>query len=438
MTTNNNNTHSNNAHGNRTLNNNILSNRALSNNLLSNNSLSNRALSNSAFNNSISHNLPGTKEQQREELLTLLEALCHIPSPSGQEDERAIFIQDWLKKECGLSAVIDEAKNVLVFFGQNSPVSGLSAPDTLLFMAHTDTVFPDTSPMPVVRTDEEIRSPGVGDDTACAAILMMYLKYKRQELNSCQKSVIFAFNSCEEGLGNLKGSRQILKDYGNRICEVTSFDGGVNGICNHAVGSLRYEITLLTPGGHSYNDFGNDNAIEAMTRLIQMLYTLSVPDTGRNTYNVGTITGGTSVNTIAQSCHCLFEYRSDAKPTLAQMDSFFHETLAAFQKERPGIRLELTLVGERPCTGEVDPDSQQALTDRARSSIEKITGKTPLIGSGSTDCNIPLSLGIPSVCFGGLIGGGVHTREEYVSIPDLLREAAIMEDYLAQTLGILP
>ena len=83
----------------------------------------------------------------------------------------------------------------------------------------------------------------------------------------------------------------------------------------------------------------------------------------------------------------------------------------------------------------MDPQKQEALTRRAQSSIQKISGQLPVIGSGSTDCNIPLSLGIPAVCFGGLLGDGVHTREEYVTIPALLQEAAIMEDYLDQTLS---
>lgn len=289
--------------------------------------------------------------------------------------------------------------------------------------------------MPVLRTETEIHSPGVGDDTACAAILMIYLKNHKQELQSCRKPLLFAFNSCEEGLGNLKGCRQIMKDYGERICAVTSFDGGVDGICNHAVGSLRYQVTICTEGGHSYNDFGKENAIEAMAELIRRICQMTVPETGRSTYNVGTITGGTSVNTIAQSCCCLLEYRSDIKANLEQMDNYFHRTLETLKKERPRIRLTIKLVGERPCTGAVDSDDLQALTDRAENSIKKITGKAPHIGSGSTDCNIPLSLGIPAVCFGGLIGGGVHTREEYVSIPALMQEASIIEDYIGNTIS---
>lgn len=360
----------------------------------------------------------------QEEFLSLLEELCRIPAPSGQEDARASFIQNWIDRECKLTAVINDAKNVLL------PVNCENSSDITLLMAHTDTVFPDTDPMPVMRTDTRIASPGVGDDTACVAMLLLLLKYRKQDFYDSQKSFLFAWNSCEEGLGNLKGCRQIMAGYAGRISQVISFDGGVSGICNHAVGSLRYRVSLYTKGGHSYNDFGNENAICAMSCLIAKLYELEVPSTGRNTYNVGTISGGTSVNTIAQSCCCLFEYRSDMHKNLASMDAFFHRTLDVFAKSHPNVKIEWELVGERPCTGDVDPKAQQALTALALDSITRISGAAPFVSSGSTDCNIPLSLGIPSICFGGLMGDGVHTREEYIDIPALMQEARIIEDFL--------
>lgn len=435
-------------------------------------------------------------ENFTQELINLLMELCRIPAPSGQEEKRAAFIQNWLYQELSISdmensnskntcpdtsklkspanirIITDTAKNVLVHI--HPQLSGAMP----LFMAHTDTVFPDTEPMPcslsfpdtIPQEDLEscahISSPGVGDDTACVAILMLYLKYYKDWLLSLNRPLLFAFNSCEEGLGNLKGCRQIMKDYGNRICHVTSFDGGVNGICNHAVGSLRYEITIHTRGGHSYNDFGNRNAIQSMCKLIQQLYQMQVPSTGRNTYNVGTISGGTSVNTIAQSCSCLFEYRSDTKANLEWMNQYFLQTIASIKEKSPDIHLDLNLVGERPCMGNVDLAAQQWLTNLALESIDRITTAAPadmathvnttvapadtatrqkttvtpvdmatrttqaFVGAGSTDCNIPLSMGIPAICFGGLLGDGVHTREEYVTVPLLIQEAYIMEDYL--------
>lgn len=360
----------------------------------------------------------------KKELCSLLEELCAIPSPSGQEDLRAAFIAQWLF-QLGLQPMIDDAKNVLVPFHCET-----SSRITLL-MAHTDTVFPDTEALPVKRTRGRIYSPGVGDDTACVAILMLFLKHHLQALCSCSVPLLFAFNSCEEGLGNLKGCRQIMETYRGRICQVVSFDGGVNGICNYAIGSLRYEVSIQTRGGHSYNDFGNTNAIEAMSLLIQKLYQLKVPANSKSTYNVGTIQGGTSVNTIAQRCTCLVEYRSDRKECLEQMNEYFSNTVGFLKRERPDLTIEVTLVGERPCMGSnVDSKAQEALTLLASKALTGYSRHPLPVGPGSTDCNIPLSLGIPSVSFGGLLGGGVHTREEYVNISELLEMEQVLENFI--------
>src|SRR5699024_7674347 len=99
-----------------------------------------------------------------------------------------------------------------------------------------------------------------------------------------------------------------------------------------------------------------------------------------------------------------------------------------------GLHMEMSLMGERPCSGRVNRDAMEELVQRAVSSISAVTGEYPSVGSGSTDCNIPLSMGIPAVCFGGLVGGGVHTREEYVSLPALRQEARIIEEYLRRTI----
>ena len=68
-------------------------------------------------------------------------------------------------------------------------------------------------------------------------------------------------NSCEEGLGNLKGTRQLFKDYNGRIKQFVTLDSRIDTMANLSVGSHRYKVNVKTPGGHSYSAFGNKNAI---------------------------------------------------------------------------------------------------------------------------------------------------------------------------------
>lgn len=346
------------------------------------------------------------------EQLVLLKTLAAIPAPSGEEDRRVEFIAAWLR-ERGFEFRVDEAKNVIVpFFGEED--SAVSC-----YIAHTDVVFPDTEPLPVRMEGSRLYAPGVGDDTANVAAILMILLYIKENGLKPNSPVMFAFNSCEEGLGNLKGIRQIMKDHAGRIKQVVSFDCNLNsGICAKAVGSERWRITARTVGGHSYGAFGNPNAIHHMAKLITRLYQqLLPPHEGKTTYNIGTINGGTSVNTIAQSCEMLYEYRSDNAEALSFMRESFKDLIA--EADCDNARFEAVLIGERPCGGEVDEAEFNALIMRCSEAIKTVTGEYPKRFSGSTDANIPLSLGVPAVTFGLLNGEGAHTREEWLDIHSL-------------------
>jgi len=148
--------------------------------------------------------------------------------------------------------------------------------------------------------------------------------------------------------------------------------------------------------------------------LINSLYCLKVPSRGKTTYNVGTICGGTSVNTIAQHAEMLYEFRSDNRDDLAEMEAHLQAALAFYATK--GIKVTTTLVGDRPCGIEVDANKHNALIQRAVEATEKYLGFTPIMDSGSTDCNVPLSLGIPSIMVSCGSGAGAHTREEYIDI----------------------
>lgn len=345
-------------------------------------------------------------------LRELLRALCAIPAPSHHEDARAEFCLDYFRALGVTDAYIDGAKNVVCPIGD-------SGGSLRVFMAHTDTVFPDTEPMPMIERDGRLCCPGVGDDTANLAVMMMVTEYIVKHAPDRARNLLVVANSCEEGLGNLKGTREIVKNYGDRIGELVSFDGGLS-IVNRAVGSERWKVTVSTVGGHSYGDFGNENAIARLSKLVSELYCQTVPeiDGAKTTYNVGEISGGTSVNTIAQHAEMLYEYRSDSNTALAEMRDRFESIVERNRDSRAEISLEL--LGVRPGMVESrDPARLAELTDRAAAALARVIGREPERRPGSTDCNIPFSLGIPTVCLGLIDCGGAHTREEYVLLDSL-------------------
>lgn len=367
--------------------------------------------------------------EQERPLVELIEALCKIPAPSHHEERRAAFVKAWFAENGFPDVTTDVAQNVI------APVNCVPGREVVVFMAHTDTVFPDTEPMPLHRENGRLYCPGVGDDTANLAALMLAARYFRAQPQTADCGFLFVANACEEGLGNLKGCRQLMQDYAGRVREVISFDGGLGSICNKAVGSTRYRVAVRTEGGHSFGAFGNRNAIHALASMIGTLYTVKPPVEGdsKTTYNVGMIEGGTSVNTIAQEASMLYEYRSDSRVCLAKMKTMFESIVAAYRSM--GAEVEVTLLGERPCMGDVNPTRQQTLEERLSAAIRAEAECEPFFHSGSTDCNIPFSLGIPAVCTGVYRGRGAHTREEYIELASLPAGFRTMLAFLLSYLG---
>lgn len=364
---------------------------------------------------------------QFDEHLSLLKTLAAIPAPSHHEEQRALFIKDWLLHNGADSVMMDEAKNVILPLGN-------TAKSMMAVMAHTDVVFPDTAPLPVREENGRLYAPGVGDDTANVVALMLCAKFFLTHPQLIPEPILIVFNSCEEGLGNLKGVRQIMSDYAGKIHSLVSFDCQSDCVISRAVGSERWNVSVSTTGGHSFSDFGNTNAIAALSGLITRLYQQSVPEKNNciTTYNVGLISGGTSVNTIAQHAEMTYEYRSNDRDCLAEMAQRFQNLIA--ESNSVDTHFSVENIGSRPCGGDVPADTHTVLLNRCANAIQQVYAMVPPLCAASTDANIPLSMGIPAATFGLYRGGGAHTREEYVEIDSLTDGLKIALTFFLQNL----
>jgi len=351
--------------------------------------------------------------QHHELMLTTLRELCAIPAPSHAEHQRAAYCKAWLERHGATGVTIDGACNVLFPYG----CAGKT--DITVFAAHTDTVFPDTEPLPYREDETTVYCPGAADDTFGVVAVLLLAKFFLDHRVPTENGLLFVCNSCEEGLGNLKGTRQLFCDWAGRIGRFITFDSMLGAVNDRCVGSHRYEVEVTTAGGHSFGAFGNRNAIAELSQIVSAIYALEVPQKVgcRTTYNVGTIEGGTSVNTIAQSAKMLCEYRSDDRACLAVMEEAFARIFAAARRE--DVAVTVRRVGDRPC-GSVDAQQLEALKSRVLPVIAQVTGADAVCRSASTDANIPQSLGIPALCVGIDRHKGIHTRQEQldkVSLP---------------------
>jgi len=353
-------------------------------------------------------------EDNKTEIYKVLKDLCMIPAPSHHEEKRAEYCKNFLEK-CGAKDVyIDEALNVVF------PLNCENSDKITVYAAHIDTVFPDFEPLPYHDDGEKVYSPGASDDTANVVVLMFMAKYFLEKNIIPEKGILFVCDSCEEGLGNLKGTRQIFRDYKGRIESFVAFESTLSRLTASCVGSHRYEVEVLTEGGHSYGNFGNDNAIAKLSEMVNKIYQIEVPqkENTKTTYNVGEISGGTSVNTIAQNAKMLCEYRSDDLECLEIMEEKFKAIFENTSDEK--VKVKVTKVGDRPCNN-TDYSKIERLIKIAQPIIEDVSGKKARFINSSTDCNIPLSLGVPAICIGTCDGFGMHKREEWVDKKSILK-----------------
>ena len=345
--------------------------------------------------------------------LDLLRTLAQIPSPSHHEERRAAFVADWLRRAGADDVEIDELNNVICHINDDG------RRPLLVFAAHIDVAFDDTDFLPLTEDENgRIHCPGIGDDTANLCNLLFATRYViEHEVDFGEVGVLVVANSCEEGLGNLDGTKHLFATYGERIRAFRSFDGYVGQCTNDAVGSHRFQISCETPGGHSFVDFGSRNAVKELCDLIEDLYAIEPPAEPKTTYNVGAIEGGTTVNSIPAHAQMLFEFRSSSNSSLLGLREKLDALVAVHQSEE--VRFEVEVLGVRPGNGDVDEGKLAELTAMNDEAIREMLGVEPDHSPFSTDSNVPLSLGIPANTIGTIHGENPHTYDEWLDSASL-------------------
>lgn len=343
-----------------------------------------------------------------EPLLDLALQIQQIPAPTFYEGERAEFIR-WRFQAEGLADVhTDLAGNVLAHFqGRNS---GLP----LIVSAHLDTVFPTGTDLTSRRYGNRITAPGIGDNSLGVAALFGILWRLREAKVSLSSDVWLVANVCEEGLGDLHGMRAVVDRFGGEVKGYLVLEGMAFGhVYDRGSGVRRYTITVRTAGGHSWSDYGKPSAIHELSGMVTRLAGMTLPASPRTTLNVGRITGGTSINTIAPEAQLELDLRSEDESVLQGLVQNVAELVAGMKK--PGVDWDMQAIGHRPA-GFIRAD--HPLIQTALSSLTML-GVEPVLTIGSTDANIPFSRGYPAVVLGVTTGGGAHTSKEYIDIPPI-------------------
>lgn len=338
--------------------------------------------------------------------------LTEIPAPPFQEQRRAEYYLQQMQGRGLPEAYIDAEGNVIGLH------RGSGEGPLLAIAAHLDTVFPPETDLAVEQRDGRYYAPGISDDGRGLTVLLTLIETLNSSGINTRGDILFIGNVGEEGLGDLRGIKAIFRDY-PQIDGFVSIDGsGLSRITTGATGSRRFAVVFTGPGGHSFSAFGLVSAIHAMGRAIANISELQTPTDPKTTFTVGTVSGGTSVNSIAAHAAFEIDMRSNAASELASLEARVREAVlagVAAENERWNnngeITVEFRLIGDRP-SGQTSVASP--IVQVAALAMAEVGAELQGVRLSSTDANIPMALGIPAITItGGGESGGEHSPEEW-------------------------
>jgi len=356
-----------------------------------------------------------------------------IPAPPFGEEARA----HWLAARfagAGLHRVERDAIGNVFGWLPAARLPPESTGPVVVLSAHLDTVFPAGTPLNPVVEDDRLTAPGACDNGAGVAGMLAIATALIQSQAELPAPLVFLGNVGEEGEGDLRGMRCLYRSaLAGRIAAHIVMDGaGADSAVTQALGSRRYRATISGPGGHSFTDAGTPNPIAALASALAVLAETPLPDEPRTTLNLGTIHGGTSVNAIPESVLATIDFRSTSADEMLRLEVALHRAVEdAVERSNAQARshsahgrgllaFTIDLIGDRPAA-QLPAGSP---LKEALSAVDRHLGLRTNLRLGSTDANIPLSLGIPALSIGaGGEGGGAHTLAEWYSAKD--REAGL-------------
>ncbi len=284
-------------------------------------------------------------------------------------------------------------------------------------------MFPAGTDVRVKREGGLLHAPGISDNGTGLAALVALARAMNDSAIATRSTILFVADVGEEGEGDLRGIRKLVKTYGSTLRYVVALDGSsTDYIATSALASRRFEIKITGPGGHSWSDFGAPNPIHALARGIAQFVKLPVPEKPRTSFNVGLIEGGTSVNSIPASASIKVDLRSESEQVLGKLEASLRDCMrTGMQDEMAAARargisswndldIDTKVLGVRP-GGEL-PTNSPLVT--ALLAADQHLGNRSRIERSSTDANIPLAQGIPAIAIGaGGKSDGAHSLGEW-------------------------
>lgn len=359
--------------------------------------------------------------------------IAQMPGQPGFEQQRGAYVKAEMEK-AGLRVSVDSMGNV------TGVRRGTGGGPTIVFAAHMDIVFPKETNTSVRRNGDTLHAPGIFDNSASVANMLATIRALNAARIVTKGDLVFV-GTVQEEVG-LRGMAYWLAN-NPRPDLLIAMDGGLGPVNYGALGIYWTRYLYKAAGSHTLYSRGRPTPVRALASAIQGIYALEpAPLPNGAVINVGQVHGGEIFNGIPQDLYFTVDLRSSDPALLDSLDRSITR-IARESAQREGVELvveveqkngaggtEAMLAGARR-----HPLVQTAIDIQRHLGVRfGMPGAAEALATGSTDANIGVVMGVPSISIGRSYGGNQHTLTEWAHWPSAL-EGTKLTLLLAATFG---
>lgn len=365
---------------------------------------------------------------QQPRMITLLESLVNIDS--GTYDKQgvdrvgaaidAFFREEGIAGEVFAKEKAGDVRRYRVGGPGNRPV---------VLMGHMDTVFPkgEAARRPFTIRDGRAYGPGVCDMKA-GLVINAFALAAYQRFGGNQPPLVALFTSDEE-IGS-PASRGDIETTAQGVLAVLNSEPGrpTGAVVSGRKGGIFLVMEVTGKAAHSgANHQEGRSAIGALAAKITALHALTDYDRGI-TCNVGLISGGQSVNTVAPEARCEIDLRYVKNADRARLVSAVEAITA--RDDVAGTLARLTVKGEFLPLEETPANAQllKAYQDASAALGIEVTAE---FTGGCADSGFTSAAGAPTLCATGPLGGKAHSPEEFMVVESMAPRAQQLVETIA-------
>jgi acetylornithine deacetylase/succinyl-diaminopimelate desuccinylase-like protein len=365
-------------------------------------------------------------DQTRDQILREWTTITEINAPSGQEKERAAYIQKLLKSMKLKDIHYDSVGNLIVVR------KGTGGGPAVVFDAHLDTVFQPGLKIKATIRDGRIYAPGIGDDTRNIEALLASLRALDSAHIKTKGDLIFVFTIDEERA--LTGAKQFVKENKGRVNYYVALDGGYEGFTYGGIGINWYRYHFIGPGGHTRSSTPPYSATLPLARAISRIYELQVPTDPPSNLNIGMLGGSEVVNAKASDAWFTVDLRSTSNDVIADLKQKV-DAIIKEEADRVRMTIKTDVISESPAA--LIPGHRNSEMVKIVEAVHLAMGfvNPPITNTGSNNSSAALLAGIPSISTGAGPCGDSHALTEWCEIEPFYKgtkKIIMMELALAQ------